>query len=121
TWLYTIVRSVCIDAIRKQKQSAGTVSVQESQEDKMAAENLHVLQPNPREHALQEEVGAVLERLVRQLPREQREVLLMREKLNLQFKEIAQITGCTIGTVKSRMRYALDTLRKSLIAEGLIQ
>ncbi|MFH1744522.1 MAG: sigma-70 family RNA polymerase sigma factor, partial [bacterium] len=57
TWLYTIVRSVCIDAIRKQKQSAGTVSIQESQEEKMAAENLHVLQPNPREHALQEEVG----------------------------------------------------------------
>ena len=45
---------------------------------------------------------------------EQREVFLMREQLNMPFKEIADVIDCPENTVKSRMRYALEHLRKQL-------
>jgi RNA polymerase sigma-70 factor (ECF subfamily) len=45
---------------------------------------------------------------------EQREVFLMREVLQMLFKEIAEVTGVPENTVKSRMRYALEKLRDLL-------
>ena len=51
---------------------------------------------------------------VETLPDDQREVFLMREVSNLAFKEIAEITGVSENTVKSRMRYALERLQNAL-------
>jgi RNA polymerase sigma-70 factor (ECF subfamily) len=51
---------------------------------------------------------------VETLPDDQREVFLMREASNLPFKEIAEITGVSENTVKSRMRYALERLQAAL-------
>ena len=45
---------------------------------------------------------------------DQREVFLMRENLGLHFHEIAEVLGVSTNTVKSRMRYALASLRKEL-------
>jgi len=121
TWLFTIVRSVCIDTMRKQKHQQVNMPMDEMPESNMTHESPPVIQITPRDHAADRETGEVLEQLIGILPAEQREVLLMREKLNLPFHEIARVTGCSVGTVKSRMRYALDSLRKGLIAEGLMQ
>ena len=44
----------------------------------------------------------------------------MREDLDLSFAEIAKLTKCPINTAKSRMRYALEHLRKALALEGII-
>ena len=49
-----------------------------------------------------------------ELPEEQREVFVMREFQGLKFWEIAEIVGTPENTIKSRMRYALQGLRKSL-------
>jgi RNA polymerase sigma-70 factor (ECF subfamily) len=48
------------------------------------------------------------------LSEEQREVFLMREFLDLPFKQIADVVGVPENTVKSRMRYALEKLRLEL-------
>ena len=50
------------------------------------------------------------------LPREQRDVLLLRLEQELSLEEIAQITGVGRETVKSRLRYAMDKLRAGLTA-----
>ncbi|HOE11840.1 MAG TPA: sigma-70 family RNA polymerase sigma factor [bacterium] len=121
TWLFTIVRSVCIDTMRKQKHQPLNTPIEETPESDVTRESTSVIQITPRDHALERETGNILERLIENLPVEQREVLLLREKLNLPFREIARVTGCSVGTVKSRMRYALEALRKGLIAEGLMQ
>jgi RNA polymerase sigma-70 factor (ECF subfamily) len=59
---------------------------------------------------LQGRIAAAIEAL----PADQREVFLMREYSNLQFKEIADIVGAPENTVKSRMRYALERLQQAL-------
>src|SRR5260370_29171870 len=60
-----------------------------------------------------------LARALAALPAEQREVFLLREQAGVPFKEIAELTGVNENTVKSRMRYALEGLRKSLAAAGV--
>ena len=52
-----------------------------------------------------------LEEALAKLPEDQREVFLMREVSDLKFREISEILGVPVPTVKSRMRYALEALR----------
>jgi RNA polymerase sigma-70 factor (ECF subfamily) len=61
----------------------------------------------------------LLERALFALPVEQREVFILREYNGIAFKEIAVVTGVAENTVKSRMRYALEGLRKSLRELGV--
>ena len=49
-----------------------------------------------------------------QLPQEQRDVFVLREETGLTLEEIGQITGVTMETAKSRLRYALNKLRATL-------
>ncbi len=60
------------------------------------------------------ELGGKIEQAISQLVEEQREVFIMREILNMPFKEIAEVTNVPENTVKSRMRYALEKLREEL-------
>ena len=64
--------------------------------------------------AIGSELQGRIKAAIETLNEEQREVFLMRELLNMQFKEIAEVTGVPENTVKSRMRYALEKLRDLL-------
>lgn len=57
-----------------------------------------------------------LEECIDQLPDEQREVLLLRHESELTFREIAELTDCSINTALGRMRYALLNLRRMMQA-----
>ncbi len=58
-----------------------------------------------------------LNQAVAQLPDEQREVVLLRLKANLKFRDIARVQQTSIGTVLGRYRYGLDRLRSMLNGE----
>jgi RNA polymerase sigma-70 factor, ECF subfamily len=58
-----------------------------------------------------------LERGFRRLPLEQRAVLVLGQHLGLSHPEIAELLDIPLGTVKSRMRYALDAMRAGLEAD----
>jgi RNA polymerase sigma-70 factor (ECF subfamily) len=53
------------------------------------------------------------------LPEEQREIIVLRHYANLSFKEIAQMTNCSIKTALGRMRYGLINLRKMMNERGM--
>lgn len=59
-------------------------------------------------------IGAAITRAVDALPLAQREVFLLRAETDLTLDEIAQVTGATRETAKSRLRYALSRLRATL-------
>ncbi len=119
-WMYTIARNHCIDLSRRQKHR-NTESLDrpaydnqgESKLDQVASEN-----PGPENGVLEKEKGQMLEQAIAGLEPDQKEVFLMREKLEMPFQEIADMVGIPINTAKSRMRYALTNLRKSLEAQG---
>jgi RNA polymerase sigma-70 factor (ECF subfamily) len=55
-----------------------------------------------------------IRRMVDLLPEDQREVIILRNYANMSFKEIAELTNCSINTALGRMRYGLINLRKMM-------
>lgn len=125
TWLYTIARNLCVDQSRRDKFRR-TDSLDETQGGPGAEEEGAPLVdqvagtgPGPDRAAESARLRPVLQRALLGLPAEQREVFILREQAGVPFKEIAEMVGVNENTVKSRMRYALEGLRKALAAAGV--
>jgi len=67
----------------------------------------------------QDQIISDLQKLVQELPEDQKEVLVMRLYRDMSFKEIAENTNVSINTALGRMRYAIINLRK-LVDENQI-
>ncbi|MCB9638609.1 MAG: RNA polymerase sigma factor [Myxococcales bacterium] len=126
TWLYTIARNICIDSYRRQKHRV-MLSLHQSgkgraeEEGPTLEQSLEDAEARERseDKAFFREVHQSLEIGLDGLPPEQREVFLLREVSNLSYKEIADVVGTLENTVKSRMRYALEHLRRHLESRGV--
>ncbi|GIZ10534.1 RNA polymerase sigma factor [Flavobacterium sp. UMI-01] len=68
--------------------------------------------PNVENQIIMEQVESDVRKLLKELPEDQKEVLMMRMYQDMSFKEISEITGVSINTSLGRMRYALMNLRK---------
>jgi RNA polymerase sigma-70 factor (ECF subfamily) len=118
TWLYTIARNLCIDHARKLQHRRALSLDGQASDTEEAGFRLHEqvsgTDRGGERSALNRELAARLERAIAALPTAQREVFVMREVLELPFAEIAAAVGASEPTVKSRMRYALEHLRRAL-------
>ena len=122
TWLYTIARNQCMDALRKEsyrKAESLDAPVGRGEDERPLVERVPSDQAAPDRGAHNRAIGPLIEQALGRLPAEQREVFILREYHGAPFKEIAEVTGVPENTVKSRMRYALEGLRKNLSALGL--
>lgn len=120
TWIYRIARNRCIDTLRKE-QSRKTVDLPEEDRGYEGGQLLDAIvseAPSQEDRALAWEFQHYLQKALDQLSEDQREVFIFREKLGISFNEISEIVGVPVNTVKSRMRYALQNLRRYLIAKG---
>jgi RNA polymerase sigma-70 factor, ECF subfamily len=112
TWVYTIARNVCVDGARREQHRTAE-PLEEEPRDAGTPWN------DPERGAGLAELRPLLEAAVAALPAEQREVFLLREVAGVPFAEIARITLAPEPTVKSRMRYALEALRRHLSRAGV--
>jgi RNA polymerase sigma-70 factor (ECF subfamily) len=119
TWLFTIARNLATDEVRRAAHRRAE-SLDASGEDALAPiDRLPAEDPPPDAAAEGALLRPRLEAALAALPAEQREVFLLREQGGLGFREIAEVTGVPENTVKSRMRYALEGLRRSLATMGI--
>lgn len=77
--------------------------------------------PSPLELAIQNETDSLIFRAIQSLPGEQREILALRFFGEHSYEEIADITGVPVGTVKSRIFYAVKSCREKLKEQGVFQ
>ena len=124
TWLYTIARNLCVDSARKESHRQAEsleapAGAQGAEGGRPLGEALPDGGASPERGAHAARLRPLLERALAELPEEQREVFVLREYSGIAFKEIAEVTGVPENTVKSRMRYALEGLRRRLAALGV--
>lgn len=123
TWLYTIARNICIDEMRRKSRRPVTVpnssvrdtAVGRGDERPKGVETLPATGQSPESKAQGKEILVRIEGALDKLPEEQREVFVLRQLQGLSFAEVAEVLGISENTVKSRMRYALEKIRKSLV------
>jgi RNA polymerase sigma-70 factor, ECF subfamily len=123
TWLYTIARNFCIDETRKGRFRK-TESLDEpihthgesgaSKIDQVSSDL-----PNAEAALRARRVRSAVNMALESLPAEQREVFCLRQYGGLSFREIAESLDVGENTVKSRMRYALGSIGKTLKDEGV--
>jgi RNA polymerase sigma-70 factor (ECF subfamily) len=116
-WLYAVARNLAADEARRMAHRRHE-SLDDSARSAPFAE-LTAPGRTPEQAALDLLLQPVLQQAIAALPAEQREVFLLRECEGVPFAEIAEITGAPVPTVKSRMRYALEALRRRLAELGL--
>lgn len=117
TWMYTIARNLAIDQTRKAKVHR-TVSLDRPLKANEDGATFLDRVPEPRRGSdcalADQQFAHSLYAALEALPPEQREVFLLRQYHAMPFKDIAAVVEAPVNTVKSRMRYALEGLRREL-------
>jgi len=124
SWLYTLCRHHCIDRLRYQaRRPEITESEWRKDEDTKPTpiQNTVSREIAADEHAYDNELAQALNEALQKLPEEQRETFLLKERGGLTFEEIATAHQVSINTVKSRMRYALESLRRALKGKNFVK
>lgn len=111
TWLYRIAANHCKDLLRKrsrEKTQSWEALVEEQGE---RIEQLLTEPSNPIEAAAHAELA---NKVLSFLPADYRAILSLREAEGLSYEEIAEVLGCSVNAVKSRLRRAREALQTQL-------
>jgi len=114
-WALRIAHNFCVDHFRKVKR---TPTIKTSDDQDLFEIIKHSDQPADYKMT-RAQTHRNIQELVDLLPEEQREIIVLRHYANLSFKEIAQMTNCSINTALGRMRYGLINLRKMMNERGM--
>ena len=117
TWIYRIVMNVTIDWARKKQIKPGGAEFDDAIQPKEidpASKTVPKADALPYETMERSEIRARIDRAIAQLSPEHRAVILMKEIEEMQYHEIAEALGCSIGTVMSRLFYARKKLQNLL-------
>ena len=106
TFLYRVAHNCFIDHVRRNKRhAAASVAEPDRQPSSDAPPEMEVERQLARQR---------LDKALRELPEEQRDVFLLREEAGLSLDEIAAVTNVNRETAKSRLRYAVTKLRAAI-------
>jgi RNA polymerase sigma-70 factor, ECF subfamily len=114
-WLVRIARNLVIDRARKKRPLVsldGNSNDSDSRPIELPATGL-----DPAMELQDGELASRIRAAAESLPKEQREVFLMRTQLDLPFKEIAKLQKTSINTALARMHYAVAKMRVALRQE----
>lgn len=116
TWLYRILMNVTIDAMRRKQIEGGTEF-----DDQIGLQNIAPGAPTapksemePAERMSDKEIRLRIDEAIEKLSPEHRTAIVMREIDGLEYTEIAEQMGCSLGTVMSRLFYARKKLQALL-------
>jgi RNA polymerase sigma-70 factor (ECF subfamily) len=102
TWLFSIARNCALDEVRRNQRRRKVTDIIEAQ---------------PERAPVRTELGIEVREAVTALPLELREPLVMIDILGQSYAEVAETMGIPVGTVKSRVHRARDTVARVLTDE----
>ena len=114
SWLYRIALNLCRDWVRRQRR---TPVVQLPEDiDVMEMELAAARGPveSIEDVVARHDLTRAVEKAMAKLPEEQRTAIILKEYHGLTFQEIADLVGCPLSTVKTRLYQGLAVLRREL-------
>ena len=112
SWLYRITLNLCRDWMRRQRRAP----VSQMPEDVDAMEFASETGPveSIEDLVARRELSSAVEEAMALLPEEQRTAIILKEYHGMTFQEIADLQGCPLSTVKTRLYQGLSVLRRHL-------
>jgi RNA polymerase sigma-70 factor (ECF subfamily) len=112
SWLYRIALNLCRDWIRRERraplvQAPEGVDLMDLAVEAEPSESIEDL-------VARKDLIELVERVMARLPEEQRTAIVLKEYHGLTFQEIADVVGCPLSTVKTRLYQGLTVLRREL-------
>ena len=107
-WIMRIAHNLVIDHFRKNKR----IPLFNNNYDFDIFKFIYDKSLNAEKSIINDQIVSDLQKIILELPDDQKEVLMMRFYRDMSFKEISESTGVSINTALGRMRYALINLRK---------
>lgn len=116
SWLFRIVRNTYLDlCVRPAHRSHLSLDASPNNDgEPSAGRDIPDPSPTPEAQCMEQETAQLLARAIHHLPAYQRQVLRMYHSEGKSYEEIAEATGLSIGTVKSRLNRARNMLRERL-------
>jgi len=114
-WAMRIAHNLCIDHFRKVKRSPSI----KTSDDHDIFEVINLSEAGADQKIMATQSHDRVRKMVDMLPEDQKEVIILRNYANLSFKEIADMTNCSINTALGRMRYGLINLRKMMTEQRI--
>ena len=115
-WVMRIAHNFVIDFFRKNNR----IPTFDNNEEYDIFQLISDGSPTAERSMIDEQVVEDLQKLIVELPDDQKDVLTMRLYKDMSFKEIAESTGVSINTALGRMRYAIINLRKMIDEHQII-
>jgi RNA polymerase sigma factor (sigma-70 family) len=109
-WILRIAHNLAIDYFRRARRYPNVVF----EDGSNVFNTLNFSEESIESKQIKKESHEQLRSVIKRLPEQQREVLIMRHYEDMSFQEIADATGVSINTALGRMRYALINLRKMM-------
>lgn len=110
-WISRIAHNLAIDNFRKNKRYPEVVL----EDGSKVFNSMQFAEESIEDKQIFRDTRTKLRDYIKELPVEQKQVLIMRHYLQMSFHEIAERTGVSINTALGRMRYALINLRKRMV------
>lgn len=115
-WVMRIAHNLIIDHYRKNKKMPMLRETEEFSIFSLISDKAN----NIEQELISFQVENDIQKIIQELPKDQKEVVMMRIYQDLSFKEISDLTGVSINTALGRMRYALQNLRKVIEKNKII-
>ena len=120
SWVMRISKNMIIDHFRRAAKIRMISTVKNA--DGVREDIFNVMDVGEKiniKHIEKRQAHRQVRHLIKRLPDDQREVLIMREYFDMSFNEICDMTNMNLNTALGRMRYAIINLRKMAKEENL--
>jgi len=116
SWLYRIALNLCRDWMRRRRRAPVSQIPEDMDLSDLRAETGPV--ESIEDLVARRELSAIVEEAMQSLSEEQRTAIILKEYHGMTFQEIADMQGCPLSTVKTRLYQGLSQLRKHLERHG---
>jgi len=117
TWIYKIAHNAAVDHLRRNStREQSLVAGSEGDTFDLPIESARL---SPEQESERRERRNEIESVVRALPANYRELIILRHSQDLSYEEIVEVTGLPLGTVKNRLFRARETMRQQFVDKGI--